>query len=71
VFALALGFPRANGHGAFIGLLAGMATVAVVAFHPSTRTISFLWHNPIGVIAVCVVGLLVTALTGGRKVVQP
>ena len=66
VFVLALAFRRSNGHGAFIGLLAGMAVVAVVAFHPSTRGISFLWHNPVGVIAVCVVGLLVSLATGGR-----
>ena len=31
--------------------------------HPATRGISFLWHNPIGVIAVVVVGLLVSLLT--------
>ena len=67
VFVLALGFRRANGHGAFVGLLAGMATVAAVAFHPSTRTISFLWHNPIGVIAVCVVGLVVSGISRTRE----
>ena len=35
VFVLALVFRRANGHGAFVGLLAGIATVAAVALHPS------------------------------------
>ena len=40
-----------------------MAVVAVVAFHPATSGISFLWHNPIGVIAVVVVGLLVSQFT--------
>ena len=63
VFVLALGFKRATGTGAFVGLLAGMAVVMAVAFHPSTSGISFLWHNPIGVIAVVVVGLLVSLFT--------
>jgi hypothetical protein len=40
-----------------------MAVVAAVALHPSTRRISFLWHNPIGVIAVVVVGSLVSLMT--------
>jgi SSS family transporter len=66
VFVLALAFRRSNGHGAFIGLLAGIAAVAAVAFHPETKSISFLWHNPIGVIVVCVVGVLVSAATGGH-----
>jgi solute:Na+ symporter, SSS family len=63
VFVLALGFRRATGTGAFVGLLAGMAIVAAVAMHPSTRGISFLWHNPIGVIAVVVVGGVVSLMT--------
>jgi Na+/proline symporter len=64
VFVLALAIRRSNGHGAFVGLLAGMTLVAIVAFHPATRSISFLWHNPIGVCGVLVVGFLVSALTG-------
>jgi Na+/proline symporter len=68
VFALALAFRRTNGHGAFAGLLAGMTTVAVFASHPSTRGVSFLWHNPIGMIAVILAGLTVSGLTGGRRV---
>ena len=67
VFVLALAFRRANGHGAFIGLVAGMAVVAAVAFHPATKDISFLWHNPIGVVAVCAIGAIVSAVTGGRS----
>jgi len=66
VFVLALAFRHVNGHGAFAGLIGGMATVAVVATHPATRDLSFLWHNPIGVVAVLVVGLAVSAMTGGR-----
>ncbi|MBM3778844.1 MAG: sodium:solute symporter [Acidimicrobiia bacterium] len=57
VFILAVGFPRANGHGAFLGLIAGMASVALVAaFTP----IAFLWHNVVGAVVVVVVGLLVS-----------
>jgi Na+/proline symporter len=67
VFVLALAFRRSNGHGAFAGLIGGMATVAIVAALPATRDISFLWHNPIGVAAVVVVGVVVSAMTGGRS----
>ncbi|MCC7180752.1 MAG: sodium:solute symporter [Acidobacteria bacterium] len=63
VFLLAIGWPRANGTGASVGLLAGMATVGYVA---TTTSIGFLWHNLIGAVAVCVVGAMVSALTGGR-----
>ena len=66
VFVLALAVRRANGAGAFVGLLAGMAAVAVVAFHPSTKSISFLWHNPIGVVVVVAVGIVVSLATGGN-----
>jgi Na+/proline symporter len=48
VFILAIGWPRANGTGAFVGLFAGMATVAYVA---TTTSIGFLWHNLIGAVA--------------------
>jgi Na+/proline symporter len=67
VFVLALGFRTVNGHGAFAGLIGGMAAVAVFAAHPATSSWSFLWHNPVGLIAVLVVGLFVSALTGGRR----
>ena len=67
VFVLALAFRRVNGHGAFVGLIGGMAAVAVFASHPATKSWSFLWHNPVGMIAVVVVGLVVSAATGARK----
>src|SRR6185312_8882159 len=67
VFVLALGFKRANGTGAFVGLLAGLATVLVFAFHPRTRGVSYLWHNPIGVAVVVVVGLIVSVATERRQ----
>jgi Na+/proline symporter len=57
VFILAIAVPRATGNGAFIGLIAGMASVAWVA---GTTNIAFLWHNVIGAVAVVVVGMLVS-----------
>ena len=63
VFILAIGSSRANGHGAFVGLIGGMASVGYVA----TQTpIEFLWLNLVGAVAVCVIGLAVSALTGGN-----
>ena len=63
VFVLALAFKRSTGTGAFVGLLAGIGTVLVFAFHPSTKGISFLWHNPLGVIVVVIVGFAVSLMT--------
>jgi Na+/proline symporter len=63
VFVLALGFKHSTGTGAFIGLLAGIGAVLLFAFHPATRSISFLWHNPLGVIVVVLVGSLVSLFT--------
>jgi SSS family transporter len=60
VFVLAIGFPRATGTGAFVGLLAGMGSVAYVA---SATKVAFLWHNVVGVVAVVATGLLVSAFT--------
>jgi SSS family transporter len=65
VFVLALAFRRSNGHGAFFGLIGGMAVVAFMAFDPATKNISFLWQNPVGVAAVLLFGLTVSAATGG------
>ena len=64
VFILAIGWPRANGTGAFVGLLAGMGIVGYVA---SSTSIGFLWHNLIGAAAVFVVGIIVSVMTGGRE----
>jgi SSS family transporter len=66
VFVLALLFRWVNGHGAFVGLLAGIAAVATFAFHPATSGVSFLWQNPLGVVVVVIVGLAVSAATGGQ-----
>ena len=62
VFILALGVKRATGTGATLGLIAGMSVVALVAFHPSTSSISFLWHNVIGAVVVTVVGTAASAV---------
>lgn len=64
VFVLAIGTKRANGHGAFVGLLAGMATVAVVA---NTTRISFLWYNVVGCLTVMLVGMLISFVTAKRS----
>ena len=64
VFILAIGVPRATGNGAFIGLIAGMGSVAwATAF----TTIAFLWHNVIGAVVVVIVGVLVSAVDPSRK----
>ena len=68
VFVLAIGTPRATGPGAFVGLLAGLAAVAYVAFwHPD---ISFLWHNVVGVVVVVAVGLAITVARPDRLSAQ-
>jgi len=67
VFILAVGFPRATGTGAFVGLLAGMGSVSLVA---SLTNVAFLWHNVVGAVGVVVVGLAVSflehAISGAR-----
>jgi Na+/proline symporter len=63
VFLLAIGWPRANSTGAFIGLIAGMSVVGYVALNTS---IAFLWHNLIGAAVVFATGMIVSELTGPR-----
>ncbi len=64
VFILAIGFKRATGHGAFVGLIAGMSAVAWFA---ANTKVAFLWHNVIGAVAVVMVGLLVSLIVPTRK----
>jgi SSS family transporter len=71
VFVLALGVRRANGVGASVGLVVGMTTVAVVAWHPATSSISFLWHNVIGAVTVTAVGTIVSLFAGGPATPAP
>lgn len=69
VFVLAIGTKRANGHGAFFGLLAGMGAVAIVA---NTTKISFLWYNVVGCVVVVAVGMIISLMipngTGKKEV---
>jgi solute:Na+ symporter, SSS family len=59
VFLLAILFRAATANGAFIGLLAGMGSVAwLIAF----TKIAFLWHNLIAAVVVIVVGLAISAI---------
>lgn len=60
VFLLAM-MKRASALGAFVGLLAGMSTVAAVSF--GAPQVSFLWHNVIGAVAVVVVGGAISLVT--------
>ena len=59
VFILAIAFPRATPNGAFIGLAAGMGSVAWAA---SYTNVAFLWHNVIGVVGVLVGGMAVSVV---------
>jgi Na+/proline symporter len=67
VFILALGVKRANGHGAFIGLIAGLAAVFTVAELPATSSIAYLWFNVIGAVVVVAVGMMVSEITTGSR----
>jgi Na+/proline symporter len=64
VFVLAIAFPRATSNGAFVGLIAGMASVALAAKYTD---VAFLWHNVIGVVAAVVAGLAVSAVDPARR----
>ena len=57
VFVLAIGTRRATSNGAFIGMIAGIISVALTAGYYS---ISFLWYNLIGCIVVVIVGMIVS-----------
>lgn len=59
VFVLAIGTRRATGNGAFFGLLAGIASVALVGNYSK---ISFLWYNVVGCVVVVVVGMLISSI---------
>ena len=59
VFILAIGARFATGNGAFVGLIAGMSSVAWVA---SFTDVAFLWQNVVGAGAVVVVGSVVSVI---------
>ena len=62
VFLLAM-VPRAGSRGAFLGLIAGMATVGFVNFGTE---VAYLWQNVIGAGVVVVVGILLSG--PGRRI---
>ncbi len=64
VFILAIAVPLATGTGAFVGLIAGMASVAWVT---RFTNIAFLWHNVVGAVVVVAVGLLVSLMTRAAR----
>jgi SSS family transporter len=63
VFFLAIFWKRANGTGASVGVLAGVAIVTLVAGYG----VAYLWLNVVGVIGVFVTGVIVSELTGPRR----
>jgi SSS family solute:Na+ symporter len=70
VFILAVAFPRTTGTGAFVGLIAGMSSVAWVA---SYTRIAFLWHNVVGAVVVVIVAVIISAFDrpSSRELAQP
>lgn len=54
IFVLAIGTKRVGANAAFIALVAGMATVALVGF---TTNVSWLWQNVVGTVVVTAVGV--------------
>ena len=64
VFVLAFGVKRANGRGAFCGVLAGETVVFLIS---RLTGISYLWYNPIGCAATVSAGLLVSVFAPNRN----
>jgi solute:Na+ symporter, SSS family len=63
VFLLAIGWKRATGNGAFVGLVAGMSAVGYVE---TFTDVEFLWLNVVGAVTVFVVGVAVSAVWPAR-----
>ena len=63
VFLLAIGWKRANGHGATFGLIAGMTAVGYAEIYTD---IAFLWLNVVGAVTVFVAGAIVSAVVPQR-----
>lgn len=64
VFVLAFGPWKTNGHGAFAGMLAGLATVAWTS---AFTQVTFLWFNVIGCAAAVATGILVSRWTATAR----
>ena len=54
IFVLAMGTKRVGANAAFIALIAGMVTVAIVGFYTN---VSWLWQNAVGTVVVTAVGV--------------
>jgi solute:Na+ symporter, SSS family len=67
VFILAFGVKRANGTGAFVGLIGGMTAVWWVATHTN---VVFLWLNVVGAVAVAVIGTVVSLFAPAKLKVE-
>jgi SSS family solute:Na+ symporter len=63
VFFLAIFWKRANGTGAFVGVIAGVALVAAVA----STGVAYLWLNVVGVVGVFIIGMVVSEFAGGPR----
>jgi len=57
IFVLAMGTTRVGANAAFIALLTGMATVAMVGF---ATNVSWLWQNVVGTVVVVAAGVLLS-----------
>jgi SSS family transporter len=64
VFLLAIWWKRANGHGAFAGVVGGMIAVGLVA---TTTETAYLWLNVVGAVSVFVIGMVVSELVRPRQ----
>ena len=64
MFVLAFGPWRANGTGASLGMLAGLAAVAWIS---QSTGVSFLWYNVVGCVVAVVVGLTVSRIAGANQ----
>jgi len=62
-FILAVAIPRANGTGAFVGLIAGMVVVGIAA----QTDLAFLFLNTVGTVTVVVVGMLVSSMSSTSR----
>ncbi len=64
VFVLAFGPWKTNGHGAFTGMLAGLAAVA---YANAFTGVTFLWFNVIGCLVTVAVGIVISSASGGER----
>jgi Na+/proline symporter len=68
VFVLAFLIKRANGHGAFAGVVVGMITVVIVS---QKTQIAWLYYNAIGPVVVVFVGTIVSLILPQKALKTP